>query len=289
MAIHGMSNDYFEWYPGTTYDDSVAFKCFDVITSIEISQPYENSQSQGCNQLEMSASQKGPRTNIIRLGVEYHSLDFFRLMQYATGTTTKRVSGEAPITIMGEVCKGGNYYDFTSAIVASASIDFSMTGPATGTVEIHALTMPNAATSGLGAGSHAAAVTTKPYAFGSVVYLEKNSTEKAMRSASFTMTNTIQESHAFNSTGASDPTGFAVGGWDTTLSVVLEDDGVTNFDLAEAATADSLVLHCDANDSFTFANCAFTNPVAGDDNGINILTLDCLHSGVTIAATGFDS
>lgn len=289
MAVHGIADEYFEWYPGTTYDDSAAFKCFDVITSIEISRPSDDAQSQGLNQLEMSASQPGPCTYVIRLGVEYHSLDFFRLIQYATGTTTKRVVGEAPISIMGEIKKGGEFYTFGTAYVVSASADCSLTGPVTGTVEIHATTLENSATSSLDTGSHAAQVTTKPYAFGSTIYLEKNSTEKAMRSASLNMTATLQESHAFNSAGTEGPTGFAFGGWDTTLSVVVEHDGVTNFDLVEAATADTLVLHMDASDSFTFSNCAFRNPVHSNDNGIAITTMDCLHSGVAIAATGFDS
>lgn len=289
MAIHGSSVNYFEWAAGTDYAPASTFKCFDGITSLEIDKPYENSQSQGLNQLEMSASKKGPNMNIIRLGVEYHSLDFFRLMQYKVGTTTKRVSNEAPITIQGEVLKGGKYFDFASAIVSNATIDFSMTGPATGTAEIHALTMPNAAATGMSGGAHAAAITTTPYAFGSVVYLEKNSVEKPLRSASFSMTNVLAESHAFNSTAASDPTGFAVGGWDTTLSVTLEDDGATDWDAMEAATADTLILHCDATDDLTFSNCAFTNGVLGDDNGINTITFDCLYSGVAITAAGFDS
>jgi hypothetical protein len=289
MTVHGIADEYFEWYPGTTYDDSAAFKCFDVITSIEISRPSDDTQSQGCNQLEMSAPQPGPCTHVIRLGVEYHSLDFFRLLIYASGTTTKRVVGEEPISIMGEIKKGGEYYTFGTAYVVSASADCSLTGPVTGTVEIHATTLDNAATSSLDLGSHAPQVTTKPYSYGSSIYLEKASTPKAMRSCSINMTATAQESHAFNSAGTEGPTGFAFGGWETTLSVVVEHDGITNWDLAEAATADTLVVHMDASDSFTFSNCAFRNPVNGSDNGIAVTTMDCLHSGVAIAATGFDS
>ncbi len=288
MAIHGSSDIYFEWALGTAYVPASTFKCFDVITSIEFDQPYSNSQSRGSNQLEASASKKGPRMNIIRLGVEFHSLDFLRLAMYKVGTTTKRATGEAPITIQGEFKKGGQFFDFTSAVVANVSINFSLTGPATGTVEIHALTAPNAAVTGMSGGAHAAAVTTTPYAFGSLIYLIKLAAEKPMRSAVFNLTNQLVESHAFNSTGAPDPTGLAIGGFEHTLSVVLEDDAGTDFDLAEAATADTLVLHCDAADSLTFSDCAFTNPVLGDDNGIDVITLDCLNSGVAIAAAAFD-
>jgi hypothetical protein len=149
--------------------------------------------------------------------------------------------------------------------------------------------MPDAAATGMLGGAHAAAITTTPYSFGSVVYLEKNSVEKALRSASFSMTNVIAESHAFNSTAAREPTGIAVGGWDTTLSIVLEDDGATDWASVEAGTADTLVLHCDATDDLTFSDCVFTNPVLGDDNGINIVTLDCLYSGVAITAAAFDT
>jgi hypothetical protein len=289
MGVHGEADNTFEWAAGTDYAPASAFKCFDVINSIEINQPYENSQSKGLNQLESSASTKGPRMNIIRLGVEFHSLDFLRLALYKIGTTTKRVSGEGPITIQGEIKKGGKFFDFANAVVTNVTMDFSMTGPVTGAVEIHALTMPNAAATGMLGGSHAAAVTTTPYSFGSIIYFEKNSVEKAMRSAAFSLTNQASESHAFNSTGASDPTGLGVGGWEHSLSVVLEDDGAVDFDLAEDATADTVVLHCDAADDLTFSTCAFTNPVLGDDNGINILALDCPNAGVAITAAAFDT
>ena len=288
MAIHGEADNYFEWALGTDYDGDETFKCFDVITSIEFNQPYKNSQSKGLNQLEASASQQGPRINIIRLGVEFHSLDFLRLAMYKVGTTIKRIIGEAPVTIMGEFKKGGKFFDFANAVVSNVSMNFSLTGPVTGSVEIHALTCPNAAATGLGLGSHAVAVSTKPFAFGSTIYLEKNSVEKAMRSAIFNLVNQLAESHAFNSTGALDPNGMAHGGFEHTLSVTLEDDGAIDFDLVEVHTADTQVLHCDALDSLTFADCAFTNPVLGDDNGINTLALDCPNSGVTIAATAYD-
>jgi len=289
MTIHGESDIYFEWAEGTTYVPASTFKCFDVITSIDFDQPYENSQSRGSNQLEPSASRQGPRMNIIRLGVEFHSMDFPRLAMFKGEATTKRVAGESVTTIQGEFKKGGQYFDFTSGVVTNVTMDLSMTGPVTGTVEIHALTAPNAAATGMSGGSHAAAITTAPYAFGSIVYLEKNSVEKSMRSANFSLTNQASESHAFNSTGATDPTGIAIGGFEHTLSVVLENDGIVDFDLAEAATADTLILHLDDVDTLTFSDCVFTNSVLGSDNGIDIITLSCLNSGVAIAAAGYDT
>ena len=289
MAIHGDSDNLFEYAEGTVYDGAATFKCFDVVNSVEFEQPYDNSRSKGLNQLEASATVKGPRRNIIRLGVEFHSLDFLRLAVYKGSATTKRVSGEAATTIMGEFKRGGKFFTFTSAIVASVTLNFSLTGPVTGTVEIRAVTIVNAAATGLTTGAHAAAVITTPYAFGSLVYFEKNSVEKSMRSATFNLTNQITESHAFNSTGASDPTGIAVGGFEHSLSATFEDDDAVDFDLAEAATADTVVLHCDALDSLTFSNCAFTNPVLSNDNGINVIKMDCPNSEVAIAAVGYDA
>lgn len=289
MAIHGLADNYFEWASGTAYAAGSTFKMFDVTTDISFESLYDDSQSQGSNQLQKSASVQGPRTHRISLGVEYHSLDFIRLAMYKVGTTTIRVTGEGPITIQGEVKKGGSFYDFTSAVVTSVSMDFSMTGPTTGTVEIMPLTIPNAATTGMSGGAHATAVATKPYAFGSAIYLEKNSVEKAVRSATLNLTNQTVASHAFNSTGANDPTGLAHGGFDLTLSLTIEADGEIEWDLTEAATADTVVLHMDATDSLTFSDCVFTNPRVGNDGGIDTITVDCLFSAIAIAAAGFDA
>lgn len=289
MTIHGESDIYFEWAEGTAYDGDEAFKCFDVITSLEFNQAYENSQSRGLNQMEASEAVQGPRRNILRLGVEFHSMDFLRLAMFKGGSTAKRVVGEDPTLIMGEFRKGGKYFDFANATVSNVTMNFSMNGPVTGSVEIHAVTAPNAATSGIGAGSHAPAVTSTPYAFGSVVYLEKNSVEKALRSAAFNLTNQVSESHAFNSSGSVDPTGIAIGGFEHALSIVLEDDGAVDFDAAEAHTTDTLILHCNAADSLTFANCAFTNPVLSNVDGIDVLNLDCPNSGVVVAAGAYDA
>lgn len=289
MAVHGISDNYFEWAAGTTYAPASTFKCFDVITDVSVESLYENSQSQGANQLQRSAAVQGPRTHGINLGVEFHCLDFIRLAMYKVATTAIRVTGEAPITIQGEAKKGGSFYDFANAVVSAVSMDFSMTGPVTGTVTIMPLTIPNAAATGMLGGAHAAAVTTKPYAFGSAIYLEKNSVEKAVRSASLSLTNQIAASHAFNSAGTPDPTGLAHGGFDITLSITVEGDGEIDFDLTEAFTADTVVLHMDATDSLTFSDCVFTNPRAGNDGGIDTLTVDCLFSAIAIAAAGFDA
>lgn len=289
MAIHGLADNYFEWAEGTVYVPASTFKCFDVITDISFESIYNNSQSQGANQLQRSASVQGPRTHKITLGAEYHSLDFLRLAMYKTGATTIRTSGEAPTVIQGEIKKGGSFYDFANAVVSNVSMDFSMTQPVTGTIEIMPLTLPNAAATGMSGGAHAAAVATKPYAFGSAIYLEKNSVEKSVRSASLNLTNQTVASHAFNSSGTPDPTGLAHGGFDISLSLVLEDDGETDWDLTEAHTADSIVLHMDSNDSLTFADCVFSHPKAGNDNGIDTISVDCEWSAISILAAGYDA
>lgn len=289
MAIHGLADNYFEWAAGTTYVPASAFTMFDVTTDISFESLYDNSQSQGSNQLQKSASVQGPRTHRITLGVQYHSLDFIRLAMYKVGTTTIRVAGEGPITIQGEIKKGGIFYDFANAVVSNVTMDFSMTGPTTGTVEIMPLTLPNAAATGMSGGSHASAVSTAPYAFGSAIYLEKNAVERPVRSASLSLTNQTTASHAFNSTGANDPTGLAHGGFDLTLSLTIEADAVTDWDLTEAHTADTVILHMDATDDLTFSNCAFTNPRLGNDNGIDTITVDCLFSAVAITAAAFDA
>lgn len=289
MAVHGLADNYFEWAAGTAYVPGSTFKMYDVTTDISFESLYDDTQSQGSNQLQKSASVQGPRTHRINLGVEFHSLDFVRLAMYKVGTTTIRTTGEAPITIQGEIKKGGSFYDFANAVVSSISMDFSMTGPTTGNVEIMPLTIPNAAATGMSGGAHASAVSTSPYAFGSAIYLEKNAVEKAVRSASLNIVNQTAPSHAFNSTGANDPTGLAHGGFDITLSITIEADGVTDWDLTEAHTADTVILHMDGTDSLTFSDCAFTNPRLGNDNGIDTITVDCLFSAIAIAAAGFDA
>lgn len=289
MTVHGLAENYFEWAAGTAYAPDSTFKCYDVVNNVNIESLYENSQSQGANQLQKSAAVQGPRTHLVNLDVQFHSLDFIRLAMYKVGTTTIRTIGEAPITIQGEVKKGGSFYDFANAVVNSVNMNFSMTEPVSGSVSLMPLTLPNAAATGMSGGAHAAAVTTTPYAFGSAIYIEKNSVEKAVRSAALTLTNQTVASHAFNSTGASDPTGLAHGGFEISLSVTLEDDGETDFDLTEAFTADTLILHMDATDALTFSDCVFTNPKSGNDNGIDILTLDCQFSAISIAAAGFNT
>lgn len=289
MVIHGQADNSFEWAVGTDYAPASTFKCFDVVTDIRVESLYENSQSQGANQLQKSAAVQGPRTHGINLGVEFHCLDFIRLAMYKVGTTAIRQPGEAPITIQGEVKKGGSFYDFANAVVSVVSMDFAMTGPVTGTVTVIPLTIPNAAATGMSGGAHAAAVSSTPYAFGSLIYLEKDSVEKAVRSASLSLTNQTVASHAFNSTGAPDPTGLAHGGFDITLSITLEDDGEVDFDLTEAFTADTVILHMDAADDLTFSDCVFTNPKLGNDNGIDTITLDCQFSAIAITAAAFDA